>query len=737
MKAGELSQYTQQIRNNGPNTIPVEITIPVSFTLPPGLTGVVYAVDNGDYDIATSSITLDSPFAPGEVITITITGFLDQNAEEGTEQASMLIGAPVGVEDPNLVNNSSTQDIEITREVSMELTVTPSSFTPPVTTVMTFTVEVTNHGPSSAHNVEVTALLPNGYTFQGSNAGEDYNSTTGVWTVGTLLSGETVSMDILAEVLETGEYDLSTSVVVDETNTNEYPDTVSTDITPGAAPGNSADLSITVEVDNETPEIGDNVVFTITATNSGPNNGTSVVATGNKPSGLQYVSDDGPYNVGQDKWFMTTLNSGQTKTLHIIFTVLASGSYNYQMVINGAEFDPNLSNNTSSKEITPEGPAAKIIGINAHVDRQDPYRRGTACDYDVQADIAEAIGCNYMRSDILAGADGTIPNTSTSSTFYNWGRWFGESPADVGGSGTPASHNYGMNAKLVARGIKVLPMLYDRLFNSSPGTPGYWPDWTAQEHYDRGYELAYGFVTKYGELWDLEYIELGNEWELGFSNGIKIPGNTGTQQSHYYAEKLIAKHYASGMNAGAKAARPGIKTVFNCAGWFPTYWVDAVLNQSAIDADEIDIVGWHWYSEMQGLIKGGSLPNSPLLPNPGSSYNNITDAVWDMWGKPIWFTEYGYRWSTGKSEAANQADQQAMFVEFYNQQKDDPRVIGLNWHDMVQNLTQQGTPHTSEEQNYAIVRFNNYDSLGLSSPYYTSLANYMATLHGNTLPDFK
>jgi uncharacterized repeat protein (TIGR01451 family) len=62
---------------------------------------------------------------------------------------------------------------------------------------VTFTVQVSNAGPSTATNVAVKDLLPAGLTFVSSNPAT-YNSTTGVWNVGTLAANANATLTITA-----------------------------------------------------------------------------------------------------------------------------------------------------------------------------------------------------------------------------------------------------------------------------------------------------------------------------------------------------------------------------------------------------------------------------------------------------------------------------------------------------------------------------------------------------------
>jgi uncharacterized repeat protein (TIGR01451 family) len=68
----------------------------------------------------------------------------------------------------------------------------------------TYTLTVSNDGPSTASNVLVTDLLPDEVIFGSSTPGQgSYNSATGLWTVGNLASGETATLHIRVKVKKT------------------------------------------------------------------------------------------------------------------------------------------------------------------------------------------------------------------------------------------------------------------------------------------------------------------------------------------------------------------------------------------------------------------------------------------------------------------------------------------------------------------------------------------------------
>jgi uncharacterized repeat protein (TIGR01451 family) len=107
--------------------------------------------------------------------------------------------------------------------------------------------------------------------------------------------------------------------------------------------GDSIDLSLT-KVSNETsPDVGDNINYTITVTNEGPSNATGVLVEDVLPSGVSYVSHyttTGTYSDDTGNWTIGDINVGETKTLQITVEVLATGDYtNIAQVIDAGQND--------------------------------------------------------------------------------------------------------------------------------------------------------------------------------------------------------------------------------------------------------------------------------------------------------------------------------------------------------------------------------------------------------------
>jgi hypothetical protein len=144
-----------------------------------------------------------------------------------------------------------------------------------------------------------------------------------------------------------------------------------------------SDLAVnkTVNVTNAT--IGQNVQFTVTATNNGPSHNTGVTVQDLLPNGYTYVSHtatngSGTYNTGTGMWNIGALNAGVTQTLTITGTVLKTGNHINTAVITTSSGigDPNLLNNTAS--IAP----AVLCAISAFNPDSDGDGISNACDDD-------------------------------------------------------------------------------------------------------------------------------------------------------------------------------------------------------------------------------------------------------------------------------------------------------------------------------------------------------------------
>jgi LPXTG-site transpeptidase (sortase) family protein len=115
-------------------------------------------------------------------------------------------------------------------DISLDKQVSDS--TPNVGNTVTFTLVIANGGPNTATNIDVTDVIPDGYTYVaasivGGDSNDDANpATTGLtWTINSLASGASTNLTYQATVNASGSYN-NYAQVIDHTETDS-------DSTPG------------------------------------------------------------------------------------------------------------------------------------------------------------------------------------------------------------------------------------------------------------------------------------------------------------------------------------------------------------------------------------------------------------------------------------------------------------------------------------------------------------------------
>tara|TARA_R110000868_G_scaffold822_2_gene6104 strand:- start:5660 stop:15532 length:9873 start_codon:yes stop_codon:yes gene_type:complete len=342
--AGSNVVFTVVATNNGPSGA---TGVNVTDLLPSGYTYVGSTVPGTSYAPITGVWAIGT-LANAASSTLTITARV--NASGPYTNIATISGTEV---DPSAANNSATFTPVPVPVTDLAITKTADNLTPNAGSNVVFTVVATNNGPSGATGVNVTDLLPSGYTYVSSAApaGTTYTPVTGVWTIGTLANGGSSTLTITARVNGSGPYDNTATISGTESDPSAANNTST--VTPVPIP--VADLSIAKTVDNVNPEIGSNVVFTIVATNTGPSNGTGISVTDVLPSGYTYINSTAPagttYDPATGLWTVGTLADGASATLTITARVNTSGLYANSAIISGTETDLVTANNASS--VTP------------------------------------------------------------------------------------------------------------------------------------------------------------------------------------------------------------------------------------------------------------------------------------------------------------------------------------------------------------------------------------------------
>ena len=219
---------------------------------------------------------------------------------------------------------------------------------------ITYTVTVNNLGPSDATGVVVTDPLPAQVSYV-SDTCVGANTPPWTWQIGGSQAGATVACTVTVSVLATGTITNVATVDGNETEVTEEnnadPDTL---VVPAAV-----DLTIQKVASPTSATVGDQVTYTLTVNNLGPDAGTGVVVTDPLPAQVSYVSDTcGGANTPPWTWQIGNLAAGATVTCDVTVTASSSGEITNIATVKGNQEELKPDNNTSSATVTLDEPAA-------------------------------------------------------------------------------------------------------------------------------------------------------------------------------------------------------------------------------------------------------------------------------------------------------------------------------------------------------------------------------------------
>ncbi|MBO0930087.1 DUF11 domain-containing protein [Fibrella aquatilis] len=217
--AGVPANFVFGVSNGGtgPTTGPSVLTIP----LPAGMS-YIGAIGNG-WTCATNA----TPAVSCTYVAIIPAGQSAPNLSLGLSAASSLTGTSVNLQgtintpgDPVPGNNSSTpKSVAVTSaaagtQADLTTTVFMSTQAPNQYEALTATVVVTNLGPASATGVVSQVTLPTGYPITSiqSAAGTAFTSGNGVWTIGSLAAGQSVTLTVTMSAATSGQATVASSV---------------------------------------------------------------------------------------------------------------------------------------------------------------------------------------------------------------------------------------------------------------------------------------------------------------------------------------------------------------------------------------------------------------------------------------------------------------------------------------------------------------------------------------------
>jgi len=340
--------YTINVSNLGPD--PANGVITVADTLPAGATAASGSGTGWSCGAPSGGVitcTTPGPLASGNslpVLTISMTA----PVASGNVTNSATVSNPVS--DPVASNNTASVTTNVGPQANLAITKVNAGPTP-VNPGQNFsyTIVVTNNGPSTATAPVVTDNTPVGIAFVSVSGG---GCTAFPCTLASLTAGQSVTLTSTYSIPNSysGGAISNTASVSSSVNDPNIADNSATATTPVGA---AADVGITKTTSQSSVNLGQNITYTITVSNFGPAGATGVVVTDPTPPGLTVVSVSG----GGCTSFPCTIGAlavGPPVTITAVYNVPAN--YSGTSVTNTATVssanDPNASNNSASATST-------------------------------------------------------------------------------------------------------------------------------------------------------------------------------------------------------------------------------------------------------------------------------------------------------------------------------------------------------------------------------------------------
>jgi uncharacterized repeat protein (TIGR01451 family)/fimbrial isopeptide formation D2 family protein len=428
---GDTITFTVTVTNNGPNTA---TQVEVTDTFPTAGLQIVGSptVSRGTYDTATGVWDVGTVLVgAGNAQTLTIQALVLAPAVNTIPLAQTNIATVTNSAepDPNPGNNTGSAT-ETPKYADLGVKKTTNNVQPGVGETVTYTVSLFNLGTSAATNVEVTDTLPGNVTFVSATpSAGSFDNDSKVWSIPNVPTtngiANPLTLTIVATATSTGRsFNTVTITASDVWDPNDRNNTAKTPTDP-----QEADLVVSKTVDDSTPNVGDNVTFTVTLNNLGPSASQNVIVNDLLPAGLTYVSHtasngDPSYVPGTGVWTLDSVAANTTNTLTVVANVTAPSSgpapaRTNTAVATSTTPDPNPDNNTDDKTVTPLQADLAVFKV---VDDPTP-NVGDTITFTVEVDnFGPDAATQVVVSDILP-AGLTFVSDSPSTGTYAGGIW--------------------------------------------------------------------------------------------------------------------------------------------------------------------------------------------------------------------------------------------------------------------------------------------------------------------------
>ena len=353
--AGQSIQYAITVNNAGPGDA---LAVSVADVVPSTIKNVEYSLDNGAAWLPWTSPYVNGTLPAGNSLGMLIRGVVGSNLPDGTVITNTA-AVSSSTTDPDGSNNSASVNSTVTSIADLTINQTDSPDPSIAGLDLTYTLTVTNNGPSDALGVSIADAVPAslGTVEYSLNNGSTWAAWSTPYLKGTLPAGTSFVIlihGIISSSVPHGTVITNTATV---TSTTADPNSTNNIDSENTKVNARADLSIT-KTDSPDPVIaGKPLTYTITVTSIGPSDARNVAVTDLLPSSIlsaEYSSDNGsswhtwvsPYNYG-------TLPAGNSFVL-MIRGIVNSKLANGALIANTARVSSTTADPVTLNNVTTE-----------------------------------------------------------------------------------------------------------------------------------------------------------------------------------------------------------------------------------------------------------------------------------------------------------------------------------------------------------------------------------------------
>ena len=402
--------------------------VSLTDSLPTGITFTSSTVSQGSYDPATGLFTIGT-LNEGNIATITLTGTVDVG-QGGNTITNVTTAATGDQMDPSTAGDDLSEAVVVdnTTDLVTVKTLASGDTTPDEGDTVTFQIDVTNNGAAQATNVSLTDLLPTGITLTGGTISQgNYDTTTGLWTIGTLDDGAVATITLVGTVDVGQGGNTITNITTAATGDQDDPSTVGDDLEESVVVNDAADL-VTVKTlasGNPTLAEGDTVTFQIDVSNDGAAQATGVSLTDSLPAGITFTTStvsQGTYDAATGLFDIGTLNVGQTATITLSGTVDAGEGgntiTNITTAATGDQVDPSTVGDDLDESVVVND-AADLVTVKTLASGSSTPAEGDTVTFQIDVtNNGAAQATNVSLTDLLP-AGITLTGGSVSQGTYD------------------------------------------------------------------------------------------------------------------------------------------------------------------------------------------------------------------------------------------------------------------------------------------------------------------------------